>query len=43
MLYPEVQRNTDADVFNGISVSEDPEILYVTGKRWDRMFKIKLL
>lgn len=32
-----------ADVLNGISISADPDILYVTGKKWDRMFKIKLL
>ena len=43
-LYPLTQRNKDrADVLNGISVSADPDILYVTGKKWDRMFKIKLL
>ncbi|KAI2498625.1 glutamine cyclotransferase [Fragilaria crotonensis] len=37
------KRNTDADVFNGISVSDDPDVLYVTGKKWDRIFKVKLL
>lgn len=37
------KRNPDADVFNGISVSDDPDVLYVTGKKWDRIFKVKLL
>lgn len=32
-----------ADVLNGISVSEDPNILYVTGKNWNRMFRLRLL
>jgi glutamine cyclotransferase len=32
-----------ADVLNGISISEDPDVLYITGKNWDRMFKIRLL
>lgn len=36
-------RNEHAEVFNGIAVSEDPDILYVTGKWWSNMFKIKLL
>lgn len=36
-------KNSKADVFNGISISIDPDILYVTGKQWDHMFKIKLL
>ena len=43
-LYPKAQRQQDrADVLNGISISDDPDILYVTGKLWDRMFKVKLL
>ena len=40
-IYP--KRNSGADVFNGISVSDDPDVLYVTGKKWDRIFKVKLL
>jgi len=30
-----------ADVLNGISVSEDPNFLYLTGKYWDRMFLVR--
>lgn len=37
------KRNRRAEVFNGISVSSDPDVLYVTGKWWSNMFKIKLL
>lgn len=30
-----------ADVLNGISVSEDPDALYLTGKYWDRAFLVR--
>ena len=30
-----------ADVLNGISVSQDEDLLYITGKQWDRMFLVK--
>jgi Glutamine cyclotransferase len=30
-----------ADVLNGISVSADPDLLYITGKYWDRMFLVR--
>lgn len=42
-LWPKSDRPSGTDVFNGISVSEDPDVLYVTGKRWNRMYKVKLL
>ncbi len=43
-LWPLTDRsNYGADVFNGISISGDPNTLYVTGKNWDRMFTIELL
>eukprot|EP00523_Entomoneis_sp_CCMP467_P019531 CAMPEP_0168822520 /NCGR_PEP_ID=MMETSP0726-20121227/10015_1 /TAXON_ID=265536 /ORGANISM="Amphiprora sp., Strain CCMP467" /LENGTH=306 /DNA_ID=CAMNT_0008875281 /DNA_START=66 /DNA_END=986 /DNA_ORIENTATION=+ len=32
-----------ADVLNGISVSHDPDLLYITGKLWDRMYLVRLL
>ena len=40
-LFP--QRNAGADVMNGISLSGHPDILYLTGKRWSKMFKVRLL
>jgi Glutamine cyclotransferase len=30
-----------ADVLNGISVSDQEDVLYITGKYWDRMFKVR--
>jgi len=42
-LWPRSERPGGTDVFNGISISEDPDILFVTGKKWNRMYRIKLL
>lgn len=42
-LWPKSERPSGTDVFNGISISNDPDVLYVTGKRWNRMYKVKLL
>ena len=42
-LWPEGQRNEEADVLNGLSVSKDPDVLYVSGKQWAQIFKVKLL
>ena len=42
-LWPEQEQPSGTDVFNGISISEDPDILFVTGKLWNRMYRIKLL
>ncbi|GFH53131.1 gamma glutamin cyclotransferase [Chaetoceros tenuissimus] len=42
-LFPHSERRqVNADVLNGISVSKDEGILYITGKKWDRMFQIAL-
>jgi len=42
-LYPSAQRQKDgADVLNGISASDDPSMIYVTGKNWDRMYLVTL-
>ena len=42
-LWPSEEQPSGTDVLNGISVSEDPDILYVTGKLWNRIYRIKLL
>lgn len=42
-LWPLENRTYRPDVLNGISISKDDGILYVTGKLWDRMFRLKLL
>lgn len=31
-----------ANVLNGISISQQEGVLYITGKNWDRMFRVKL-
>jgi len=37
-------KNGDRDaVLNGISVSDDPDLIYVSGKLWDTIFKVRLL
>jgi len=42
-LWPEEERKQHgADVFNGISISDDDDVLYVTGKRWNRIHTVKL-
>lgn len=43
MLWPEEERKKKgADVFNGISTSDDEDVLYVTGKLWDKIYSVKL-
>ena len=42
-LWPKEDRPSGTNVFNGISISDDPDILYVSGKQWNRMYKVKLL
>lgn len=43
-LWPRSERSKKrADVLNGISISENPDVLYFTGKLWDRMYTIQLL
>lgn len=42
-LWPKSERRHEqADVLNGVSVSSEKGILYVTGKLWNRMYKIRL-
>jgi glutaminyl-peptide cyclotransferase len=41
-LYPKEERNAGADVLNGIAYDKSTGNLYVTGKRWDKLFQIRL-
>jgi glutamine cyclotransferase len=42
-LWPKSERRFQrADVLNGISVSDTDGELYVTGKKWNRMYRIEL-
>lgn len=37
-----VTQHTTLDVLNGIAYKGEPNILYVTGKNWDKLFKIEI-
>lgn len=41
-LYPQATRNSVADVLNGIAYDNKGGRLFVTGKKWDKLFEIKL-
>ena len=41
-LYPEEQRNKYADVLNGIAWDAQGKRLFVTGKKWNKLYEIKL-
>lgn len=42
-LYPLAKRNPQADVLNGIAYDAADDIVYVTGKYWDKVFALRLL
>lgn len=41
-LYPKEKRNPEADVLNGIAWDKENRRLFVTGKKWDKLFEIKV-
>ncbi|MXV49413.1 glutaminyl-peptide cyclotransferase [Pedobacter sp. HMF7647] len=41
-LYPLEKRNINADVLNGIAYDKVGKRLFVTGKKWDKLFEIKV-
>jgi len=41
-LYPQADRNAGADVLNGIAYDHDGGRLFVTGKKWNKLFEIRL-
>lgn len=42
-LWPQQERRKNGgDVLNGISISKEDGVLYITGKKWNRMFKVSL-
>jgi glutaminyl-peptide cyclotransferase len=41
-LLPRSDRNEDTDVLNGIAYDNSTERVFVTGKRWPKLFEIKL-
>jgi glutaminyl-peptide cyclotransferase len=42
-LQKEVTQHANLDVLNGIAYNGEPNILYITGKNWDTLFKIKVV
>jgi glutamine cyclotransferase len=42
-LKEQVSQHSKLDVLNGIAYNGEPNILYVTGKNWDKMFKIEIV
>ncbi len=42
-LKNEIKQKAGNDVLNGIAYKGEPNILYVTGKNWDTMFKIEII
>lgn len=42
-LKENVTNASEADVLNGIAYKGEPNILYITGKNWDTLFKVEIL
>lgn len=42
-LYPESKRNPGADVLNGIAWDAKGKRMFVTGKKWDKLFQVSFL
>jgi len=41
-LFPQNERNPEADVLNGIAYDKENNRIFVTGKRWSKLFEIKV-
>lgn len=42
-LKSKVTQHPQLDVLNGIAYKGEPNILYITGKNWDKLFKIEII
>jgi glutamine cyclotransferase len=42
-LYPKDKRNSKADVLNGIAYDKSTGRIFVTGKKWDKLFQVKFV
>ncbi|HEY2582533.1 MAG TPA: glutaminyl-peptide cyclotransferase, partial [Mucilaginibacter sp.] len=40
-LYPQDKRNINADVLNGIAYDAKGKRIFVTGKKWDKLFQVE--
>ena len=41
-IWPKSERNPGADVLNGISITDIPNELFVTGKKWSKLFRVRI-
>jgi len=42
-LYPQNQRNANADVLNGIAYDAQGKRIFVTGKKWNKLFQVEFV
>jgi len=42
-LKDKVTQHPELDVLNGIAYNGEPNMLYITGKNWDKLFKIEII
>jgi glutamine cyclotransferase len=42
-LYPEASRNPEADVLNGIAYDKATKRIFITGKKWNKLFQVKFI
>jgi len=42
-LYPQKMRNPGADVMNGIAYDKATQRIFITGKKWDKLFQVKFM
>lgn len=42
-LYPQAKRNLNADVLNGIAYDAQGKRIFLTGKKWDKLFQVEFV
>jgi len=42
-LYPEASRNPNANVLNGIAYDKATDRIFITGKKWNKLFQVKFV
>jgi glutamine cyclotransferase len=42
-ILPESERNADTDVLNGIAYDKSGDRIFVTGKKWPKLYEIKII
>ena len=41
-ILPESERNSDTDVLNGVAYDQVGKRIFVTGKKWPKLYEIRL-